>query len=55
MKDQLFDELKDSLGEVLGHAAYLCIKHETDPRGVYEKHLDEMKEMLGDILLFNPE
>ena len=43
------------MGEVLGHAAYLCIKHETDPRGVYEEHLDEMKEMLGDILLFNPE
>ena len=38
------------MGEVLGHAAYLCIKHETDPRGVYEKYLDEMKEMLSDKL-----
>ena len=43
------------MGEVLGHAAYLCIKHETDPRGVYEKHLDEMKEMLGETLIYNPE
>ncbi len=43
------------MGEVLGHAAYLCIKHQTIPRGVYEKHLDEMKEMLGETLIFNPE
>ncbi len=43
------------MGEVIGHAAYLCIKHRTNPRGVYEKHLDEMKEMLGDTLLFHPE
>ena len=43
------------MGEVLGHAAYLCIKHQTDPRGVYEKHLDEMKKMLDEELLFNPE
>jgi len=43
------------MGEVLGHAAYLCIKHQTDPRGVYEKHLHEMKKMLDEELLFNPE
>lgn len=43
------------MGEVLGHAAYLCIKHQTDPRGVYERHLDEMKGMLDETLLFNPE
>jgi hypothetical protein len=39
------------MGEVIGHAAYLCIKHQTDPRGVYEKHLDELKEMLGETLI----
>jgi hypothetical protein len=34
------------MGEVVGRAAYLCIKHDTTPRGVYEKHLDEFKELL---------
>lgn len=44
------------MGEVLGHAAYLCIKHDTNPRGVYEQHLEEMKDILGeDKLFFNPE
>jgi hypothetical protein len=44
------------MGEVLGHAAYLCIKHQTTPRGVYEDHLEEMKDMLsGDKLFFDPE
>lgn len=31
------------MGEVVGMAASLCKKHETTPRGVYEKHLDELK------------
>ena len=35
------------MGEVLGHAAYLCIKHSSDPRGVYENHLEELLEMLS--------
>ena len=35
------------MGEVLGHAAYLCVKHNTDPRGVYENHLEELKEILS--------
>ena len=43
------------MGEVLGHAAYLCIKHQTTPRGIYEKHLDELKGMLEEPLPFNPE
>jgi len=34
------------MGEVVGRAAYLCKAHQTDPRGVYESHLDELKELL---------
>ena len=30
------------MGEVVGMAASLCTKHGTTPRGVYEKHLDEL-------------
>jgi hypothetical protein len=43
------------MGEVLGHAAYLCIKHQTNPRGIYEEHLDELKNLLSDKLFFHPE
>jgi hypothetical protein len=35
------------MGEALGRAAYLCKKHQTDPRGIYEKHLDEFKRLLA--------
>lgn len=34
------------VGEVVGKALAICIKHNTDPRGVYEKHLDELKELM---------
>lgn len=34
------------MGEVLGMAASLCVQHETTPRGVYEKYLDELKAMM---------
>jgi hypothetical protein len=34
------------MGEVVGMAASLCKKYETDPRDVYEKHLDDLKELL---------
>jgi hypothetical protein len=34
------------MGEVVGKAASLAIKHGTDPRGVYEKHWGEMDELL---------
>jgi hypothetical protein len=34
------------MGEVVGMAASLCKQHDTDPRGVYEKHLDELKELM---------
>ncbi len=35
------------MGEVIGMAAAICIKENTTPRGVYEKHLNELKEMLS--------
>ena len=34
------------MGEVIGLAALLCKKHNTDPRGVYEDHLEEFKHLL---------
>jgi hypothetical protein len=30
------------MGEVVGKAAYLCRKHETQPRGVYERYLSSL-------------
>ncbi len=33
------------MGEVVGMAASLCKKHGTTPRGVYEDHLPELKEL----------
>jgi len=33
------------MGELIGMAASLCRKHNTDPRGVYEKHLAELKRL----------
>ena len=33
------------MGELIGMAASLCKKHDTDPRGVYEKHLEELKDL----------
>jgi len=35
------------MGELAGMAASLCKKHNTDPRGVYQHHLDELKELAG--------
>jgi hypothetical protein len=34
------------MGEVVGKAASVAIKHGTNPRGVYEKHWAEMDELL---------
>ena len=34
------------MGEVVGMAASLCAKHGTTPRGVHEKHLDELKQLM---------
>jgi hypothetical protein len=34
------------MGEVVGKAASICVRHDTTPRGVYEKHWDEMDTLL---------
>jgi hypothetical protein len=34
------------MGEVVGMAASLCKKHEVDPRGVYERHVNELKQLM---------
>lgn len=34
------------MGEVVGKAAFVAIKNETNPRGVYEKYWDELAELL---------
>jgi len=34
------------MGEVVGMAASLCRKHGATPRGVYERHLAELKELM---------
>jgi len=34
------------MGEVVGMAAYLAAKYKTGPRGVYEKYLDELKQLM---------
>jgi hypothetical protein len=34
------------MGEVVGMAASLCVKHSTTPRGVYQHHLEEFKGLL---------
>jgi len=35
------------MGEVVGKAASVAVKHGTTPRGVYEQHWGEMQELLG--------
>jgi hypothetical protein len=34
------------MGEVVGMAASLCMKHDCDPRDVYRDHLPELKELM---------
>lgn len=34
------------MGEVVGMAASLCKKHNINPRGVYERYLEELKELM---------
>jgi hypothetical protein len=34
------------MGEIVGKAAALCVKHKTTPRGVYQKHLAQLKELM---------
>lgn len=33
-------------GEIVGMAASLCAKHDTLPRGIYEKHLSELQDLM---------
>jgi len=35
------------MGEVVGKAAYLCVRHQTSPRGVYEQYLDNLKTLMS--------
>jgi len=35
------------MGVVIGRAAALCKKHDTTPRGIYEKYLEEFKTLLA--------
>lgn len=34
------------MGEVVGKAAAICVKHKTTPRGVYQKHLADLHDMM---------
>lgn len=34
------------MGEVVGMAASLCKRHDTQPRGIYEQYLDELKALM---------
>jgi len=34
------------MGEVVGMAASLCKEHNTTPRDIYERHLDELKQLM---------
>lgn len=36
-------------GVAVGAASYLCNKYDTDPRGLYESHLDSLKELLREL------
>ena len=35
------------MGEVVGKAAWICVRHHTSPRGVYEQYLDILKDLMG--------
>jgi len=34
------------MGEVVGKAAYLTVRHQTTPRGVYDQYLDNLKDLM---------
>ncbi len=36
------------MGEVVGKAAWICIRHQTLPRGVYQQHLALLKELMAE-------
>ena len=33
------------MGEVVGKAAWICVRHHTSPRGVYDQYLDILKDL----------
>ena len=35
------------MGEIVGKAAWICVRHRTTPRGVYEAHLPLLQEMMS--------
>jgi ribulose 1,5-bisphosphate synthetase/thiazole synthase len=35
------------MGEVIGKAAWICVRHHTSPRGVYEQYLDILKDLMS--------
>jgi hypothetical protein len=35
------------MGEIVGKAAWIALRHQTTPRGVYEKHLALLKELMS--------
>jgi hypothetical protein len=35
------------MGVAVGYAASLCKKHNTNPRGIYENHIAELRELIG--------
>jgi len=35
------------MGEVVGKAAWICVRHGTSPRGVYDNHLGLLKELMN--------
>jgi hypothetical protein len=35
------------MGEIVGKAAWICVRHHTTPRGVYADHLPLLKELMA--------
>jgi hypothetical protein len=35
------------MGEIVGKAAWICVRQKTTPRGVYQQHLPLLKEMMS--------
>ena len=42
------------MGELVGYAAGLAMSHETSPRGVYENHLNELRNKLSGLKYKSP-
>ncbi len=35
------------MGEIVGKAAWICLRHQTTPRGVYREHLSTLKDLMS--------